>query len=56
MGKSKQMEKGVEVIAGNVVIIRCPKCGKPNYKDFPSDICHHCGYNAGRAYKKQLKK
>ena len=54
MEKSKWLAKGVEYYpdTDDLLLIRCPKCGKENYApNVISGICTWCGYDAHELLK-----
>ena len=55
MSKFKVLAKGVEYYpdTDDLLLIRCPKCGKENYApNVISGICTWCGYDAHELLKK----
>ena len=54
MSKFKVLAKGVEYYpdTDDLLLIRCPKCGKENYApNVISGICTWCGYDAHELLK-----
>jgi len=51
--KSRRNKRRLHIFLKELVLTRCPKCGKPR---LPHTICQNCGYYKGREIINVLEK